>query len=58
MNAKISVVMCVEVIIYLLSHFSMIESKLWHSKTEIKNVKVVKIVDFIKTCYQYPHKFW
>ena len=28
----------------------MIESKLWHNKTEIKNVKVAKIVEFIKTC--------
>ena len=28
----------------------MIESKLWHNKTEIKNVKVAKMVEFIKTC--------
>ena len=35
----------------------MIESKIWHNKTEIKNVKVVKTVEFIKTCDQYPHKF-
>ena len=32
------------------SHFSMPESKLWHSKTKTKNV------GFIKTCDQYPHK--
>ena len=32
------------------SHFSMLESKLWHNKTEIKNVKVAKMVEFIKTC--------
>ena len=26
------------------SHFSMLEAKLWHNKTETKNVKVVKMV--------------
>ena len=31
-------------------HFSMPESKLWHSKTKTKNV------GFIKTCDQYQHK--
>ena len=27
------------------------------NKTETKNVKVAKMVEFIKTCNQYPHKF-
>ena len=35
----------------------MTESKLWHNKTEIKNVKLAKMVEFIKTCDQIPHKF-
>ena len=35
------------------SHFNMLESKLWHSETETKNVKGVKMVGFIKTCDQY-----
>ena len=39
------------------SHFSMLEAKLWHNETEIKNVKVAKIVEFIKTCDQYPRRF-
>ena len=38
------------------SHFSMLEAKLWHNKTEIKTVKVSKMVGFIRTCDQYPHK--
>ena len=29
------------------------EDKLWHNKTETKNVKVAKVVEFIKTCDQY-----
>ena len=32
----------------------MLESKLWYNKTETKNVKVAEIVEFIKTCDQYP----
>ena len=39
------------------SHFSMLETKLWHNKTEIKNVKVAKMMEFIKTCDQYPCRF-
>ena len=39
------------------SHFSMLETKLWHNKTEIKNVKVAKMMEFIKTCDQYPRRF-
>ena len=39
------------------SHFSILESKLWHNKTETKNVKVAKMVEFIKACNQYPRKF-
>ena len=35
----------------------MLESKLWHSKTETKIVKCVKIVGVIKICDQYRHKF-
>ena len=35
----------------------MTESKLWSNKTEIKNVKVAKMVEFLKTCVQYPYKF-
>ena len=35
----------------------MLESKLLYNKTETKNVKVAKIVEFIKTCNQYPCKF-
>ena len=38
------------------SHFSMLEAKLWHNKTEIKTVKVSKMVGFIRTCDQYPHR--
>ena len=39
--------------------FSILESKLWHSKKETKNVTVGgKMVKFIKTCDQYDHKFW
>ena len=40
------------------SHFIMLETKLWHNKTEIKNVKVAKMMEFIKTCDQYPCYFW
>ena len=32
----------------------MIESKLWHNKTETKKVKGTKMVGFNKTCGQYP----
>ena len=35
----------------------MLESKLWHKKKRSKNVKVTKIVEFIKTRDQYPCKF-
>ena len=35
----------------------MFESKLWYSKTVNKNVKGAKMMGFIKTCDQYPHKF-
>ena len=35
----------------------MLESKLWLSKTETKNVKAVEMVGFIKTCDQSPHRF-
>ena len=31
------------------SHFSMLEVKLWHNKTETKNVKLAKMIEFIKT---------
>ena len=39
------------------SHFSMLESKLWHNKTEISSLNVAKMVEFIKTCDQYPVRF-
>ena len=35
----------------------MLEAKSWHNKTETNNVKVVKAVEFIKTCDQYPRRF-
>ena len=35
----------------------MLESKLWHKKTETKKVNGAKMVGFNKTCCQYPHKF-
>ena len=35
----------------------MLESKLWHKKTETKNVKALNMVEFINPCEQYPHKF-
>ena len=35
----------------------MLEAKLWHNKTETKNVKVAKMAEFIKTCDQYPRRF-
>ena len=38
-------------------HFSMLESKLWHSETETKHVKNAKMMRFIKTCNHYCHKF-
>ena len=31
----------------------MLEAKLWHNKTETKNVNVAKMVKFVKTCDQY-----
>ena len=34
----------------------MLESKLCNNKTEAKNVKVAKTVEFIKTCDQCPRK--
>ena len=30
----------------------MVESKLWHNKTEAKNIKVAKMMELIKTCDQ------
>ena len=39
------------------AHFSMLESKLWQSKTGTKNVKVAEMVKFIKSCDQYRPKF-
>ena len=33
------------------------EAKLWHNKTEINNVKVPKMVEFIKIGEQYSHRF-
>ena len=33
------------------------ESKLWHNKTETKNVNVAKMVEFIKTCDEFPRRF-
>ena len=39
------------------SHFSMLESKLWHSKTVTKNVAGAKMVKFTKSCDQYHRKF-
>ena len=35
----------------------MLEVKSWHNKTETKNVKVPKVVEFIKICDQYPRRF-
>ena len=35
----------------------MLEAKLCHNKTETKNAKVAKMVEFIKTCDQYPRRF-
>ena len=35
----------------------MLEAKFWHNNTEIKNVKVEKMVEFIKTYDQYPRRF-
>ena len=35
----------------------MLKAELWHNKTETKNVKVAKMVEFIKTCDQYPRRF-
>ena len=35
----------------------MLESKLWHNKIETKNVKVAKMVEYIKTYNQYLRKF-
>ena len=34
----------------------MLETKLWHNKTETENVKVAKMTEFIKTCDQYPRR--
>ena len=39
------------------AHFSMLEAKFWHNKTETKNVKIVNMAEFSKTCHQYPHRF-
>ena len=39
------------------SHFRKLESKLCDNKTEIKIVKVEKMIEFIKTCHQCPRKF-
>ena len=35
----------------------MLESELWHNKTGTSNAKVAKMMEFIKTCDQYPRKF-
>ena len=35
----------------------MLEAKLWHNETEPKNIKVAKMVKFIKSSDQYPHNF-
>ena len=35
----------------------MLKSKLWGQKIETKNEKVAKMVEFIKTCDQYPQNF-
>ena len=35
----------------------MLEVKLWHNKTETKNVKIAKTVEFIKTCDHYLRRF-
>ena len=35
----------------------MLESELRHNKTGTNNVKVAKMMEFIKTCDQYPRKF-
>ena len=35
----------------------MLESKLWHNKTETKNVNVAKMVEFTKTCDEFPRRF-
>ena len=35
----------------------MLECKLWHIKAVSKTVKGANMVEFIKTCNQYPHKF-
>ena len=35
----------------------MLEAKLLHNKTQTKNVKVAKMVEYIKTCDQYPCNF-
>ena len=34
----------------------MLDSKLWHNKTENKNMKIELMMGFIKTCDQYPHR--
>ena len=39
------------------SHFRILEAKLWHSKTETKNLKVTMMVEFIKICDQYARRF-
>ena len=36
--------------------FSMVESNLWYIKTANKKVKEAKMIGFIKTCDQCPHK--
>ena len=38
-------------------HFSMLDAKLWYNEKETKNVKVAKMVEFNKTCDQYPCRF-
>ena len=35
----------------------MLESKLWHNKTETKNVNVAKMVEFMKTYDEFPRRF-
>ena len=36
----------------------MLESKLWHNKTDTKKAKCAKMVGLNKTNCQYPHKFY
>ena len=35
----------------------MLKYKFWHNKKEIKNVKGVKMVEFLRACDQYLYEF-